>query len=474
MNTENPQHSPAKSWLAIIAISLIAYVGMVSVHWRFETLRDQYTTQTIGWYLLAFAVFVVAVVWMERRGGISMRWVWGPAILFRVLLLLTVPTLSDDVYRYLWDGYVATEGISPYAFAIDSAELDPYQNETRDLANNTWMASPYMPAAQLIFYALATVFPLNPIFMQGLMIVFDLLAAGVLAKLLALAQLPARRLLLYLWNPLVIVEVAHGAHIDAWMGLLTLLTIWLTFKPTQNTLSHVGAPVVFVLATLTKIIPVLALPVLFWRWSWRQLVGYAVLTVGLLIPFGVGAGWGLTGELNGRGLFGALRIYGNQWKFNSGIFHWLNFWLGKQPNVADTVQLSKMIVFAVMLTIMIVVWIFAYRSRSRRTDLRLLFVPFCAYILLTPTVHPWYTLLMLSFVPFLAPNNIGESRWRWLLVAPWLTLSALLIFSYITYLDPAAHGEKEWVRQLEWIPTLTLAVMALLSMPIILRRDGTG
>ena len=67
---------------------------------------------------------------------------------------------------------------------------------------------------------------------------------------------------------------------------------------------------------------------------------------------------------------------------------------------------------------------------------------------------------MIALLPFLAPGE-GESRWQWLLVLPWLYLSGALIFSYLTYLDPQNFGELEWVRRLEWLPTLALLLVAV-------------
>jgi hypothetical protein len=42
---------------------------------------------------------------------------------------------------------------------------------------------------------------------------------------------------------------------------------------------------------------------------------------------------------------------------------------------------------------------------------------------------------------------------------PWLLLSGLLIFSYLTYQDPAAFAERAWVRRLQWWPTIALLVV---------------
>jgi hypothetical protein len=322
------------------------------------------------------------------------------------------------------------------------------------------------------------------------MIIFDLLSGLLIARLLTLAVLPAHYLLIYLWNPLVILEIAHSAHIDAWMIFLTLLAIWLTFKseslssrlgqfPTEKgaeikqngpnlprrigaaSWARIAAPLVLTLATLTKILPVLTIPVLFWRWSWRQWLLYGLATIGFLLPSAWRAGWGVTGPLDGTGLFGALRIYGSVWKFNSGLFYGLEQVLTKQ-GLGDPLSTSKQIVFGSMVVVLFVVWLVARRQKGFRVSLRLTAVPFMAYILLTPTVHPWYILVLIAFLPFLAPGE-GESRWLWLLVLPWLYLSGALIFSYLTYLDPLNFGELEWVRRLQWIPTLIL----LLLTPIV-------
>lgn len=454
------------------ALSLLAYFGLVRLDWLYGTLRNGRTPQTILWYLLAFIAFLGLILWTEKR-GISPRWLWGTAVLFRLLLLFTTPTLSDDVYRYLWDGYVAHQGVSPYAYAINSPELDYLDNPIRAQANNAWMASPYLPAAQGIFWGVTAVAPLRPLFLQITMTLFDLGSGFLIARLLALAALPPRRLILYLWHPLIIVETTHAAHLDAWMIFLTLLAITFTIHNSPFTINHsqlttnhspssphsLIPPLTLAFATLTKIIPALLSPILFWHWTWTQRLLYGLLTIVLLIPFGLQAGWGLTGALDGTGLFGALRIYGRQWNFNSGIFHWLEVWLGQQ-GVAHATDTGKLIVFGLIGLLLTAVFLLARTRLAPRDTLRLMAVPLMGYVLLTPTLHPWYTLILLAFLPFLPPAP-GKGRWRWLLVAPWLYLSGALIFSYLTYLDPLNFGELEWVRQLEWLPTLALLVTAV-------------
>ncbi|MCQ3977936.1 MAG: hypothetical protein DPW09_31295 [Anaerolineae bacterium] len=437
--------------LILAIIGLATYSGLVSLHSRYGGLRDSHIPETLAWYGLAFAAYLAAILWAERRRVGSMKVVWGAAIAFRVLFLLTTPTLSDDVYRYLWDGYVANQGVSPYAYPIDAPELDDLDIPQRALANHRWMASPYLPAAQLLFASLTGLLPLQPLFFQMAMVVFDLLSGIFILKLLKMAGQPGHRILIYLWHPLVVIEVAHGAHVDAWMIFLTMLALWLILSSGQPKMSTWLAPALLALATLTKILPLLLLPVLFWRW--RQLLRYGAVLLALLVPFGLQAGWGLAGPLDGAGLFGAIRIYAGQWNFNSGLFHWLADDLLPNLGVTEANEWAKGGVSLAMLATVAVVWRQARRPLAIGATLRLMAVPFMAYLLLTTTVHPWYALILLAFLPFLAPG-LTESRWRWLAVVPWLYLSATLPLSYLTYLNPLDFRELEWVRQTEWLPTL--------------------
>lgn len=447
---------PSQWGLIITAIlSLGAYAGMAGLHLRYGTLRDAITPDTLTWFALAFVAYLGAIIWTEMRSAVSMRLVWAVAIGCRFILLLTTPTLSDDVYRYIWDGHLVNHGVSPYAYSIDAPALDQFDIPQRALVNNRWMASPYLPAAQLLFGGLTRLLPRQPLYFQVAMVIFDLLSGLIIARLLAIIGLPGRRIVIYLWNPLVIVETAHGAHIDAWMIFLTMLTLWLMFSPQRGQMSTWLAPVTLAGATLTKIVPLLLLPVLFWRWRWSQLLLYGVVTLALMLPSAGGAGWGLTGPLDGTGLFGAIRIYADQWNFNSGLFHWLEVGLLQSAGIIEATDWAKGIVIVALLIVLATVWWQAQHPMTDRAALRLMAGPLMAYILLNTTINPWYLLILLAFLPFLTPAA-EESAWRWIAVLPWLYLSGVLSLSYLTYLDPLDFRELEWVRRTEWLPALGL------------------
>ncbi len=449
-----------KSWLGA-ALLLLGFGALAVLDAAEGTLRAGVVDQTIVWYLVAFAGFALAA-WGNEEREIPVVWLWAVPVLLRLVMLTTSPSLSDDVYRYLWDGHLLSEGVNPYSYVINDPALDAYEIPVRALANNPDLSSPYLPTAHGVFGFAGLVFPSSPLTMQLIMVGFDLLVAALVLRLLKLAQLPTKRVLLYLWNPLVIVEIAHGAHLDALMMALTMAALVATFERRGG----LSGPVLLALATLTRPLPVLVLPVLFWRWTWRQRAMFVIVAVCVVIPWGFGPGYGLTGEPTGSGVFGSARAYTEFFRFNSGIYHWLETWIGGRglddKGWNEPVALTRLVVGASVVVLIGGVWVKA-RSASSDSDvrrtLRLSAVAVGIYVLLTPVLHPWYTLLFFALLVFVAPAADEPVR-RWLLLLPWFYLAATLIFSYLTYEDPQAFAEREWVRQLQWLPTLVLLAVS--------------
>lgn len=420
-------------------------------------------------------------VWVVLRRSVG-RWalpmILGLAFVFRVALLFTTPpTLSSDVYRYIWDGQLANLGVNPYAHAVDSPLLDPFDSPQRALVNHRWMATPYLPAAQVFFALVTKVAPESALVFQVAAVVLDLLTGGLALDLLRRLGLPRTWVLIYLWHPLVVVEFAHGAHVDALMVWLLMAALWALValrSSSISTLASLSRPfsvVALAAATLTKGLPALLVPVVWRRWGWRYVALFGGLLLAACLPFALGAGWGLVGPLNGEGVFGALRIYSVRWNYNSGLYHWLEVALSGYrtpgavpPEVVgwEPIWAAKLIVAAALVSVMICLWIHCLRKRSCEEDLgllRLAVLVLTAYLLLATTVHPWYVTPILPLLPFLPsrPGELGRSG-RYLL--PLLVFSLTVALSYVTYLDPANPLEFGLVRFLEYVPLYLLLVRA--------------
>ena len=428
---------------------------------------------------LAFVGYGIAVRQVlrgaDRRRALPL--ILGFAVLFRVTLLFaTPPTLSDDVYRYIWDGRLMNAGVSPYAHAVESPLLDRFESQQRQLVNHRWMASPYLPAAQALFASVYRISPDSPLAFQIVALLFDLLTGCLIIDLLRRLGLPRERVLISLWNPLLVVEFAHGAHVDSFMIFLIVLAPWALVALRSPYLSAIALAG----ATLTKGLPVLVLPVVVRRWGWRGAIVYLGLIAAVCIPFALGAGWGLTGPLTGEGLFGALRIYAADWNYNSSLYHWLEVGLsgyqtagavpqevvGWQPLLA-----AKLIVSAVLGMVGVAVWRASRKHESDLALLRLSVVVLGAYLLLTTTVHPWYVTLIVPLSPFL-PSRLPEKTGRLLL--PLLFFSAAVSLSYLTYLDPPEFREYALVRFVEYVPLYALLIWAARPAIGVVRDSAPG
>jgi hypothetical protein len=386
--------------------------------------------------------------------------------------------LSDDVYRYIWDGHLLNNGVNPYSFPVNSPQLDGLNTPLRALVNHDWMASPYLPAAQLVFAAVESLFPQNVLGFQVVAVLFDLFTGWLILNLLQQFGLPDQNLLIYLWNPLVIVEFAHGAHIDALMLFLMMLAIWFLVKASgQSKSNSPGSALALAAAGLTKIIPLFLVPIFWWRWSWKDRLIFGAVLIGFIAIFSIDPGLGLIGPLDGTGVFGAIRIYAQLWNYNSGIYHWLEVLIsgyatpgavpvdvvGVAPLLIARLLVSAMFGFALLYTGWLAWKISGADQPSQAHQnldlIRLGLIPLGAYLLFTTTLHPWYAAVVIPLLPFLSSRD-DEDRSYEPFSIPWIYFSIMVALSYLTYLDPADLREYTWVRLLEYIPLYGLLAWA--------------
>ncbi len=183
-----------------------------------------------GAFAAAFVFYLAACALVVRQGVAASRWwplalILGLALLPRLVLLSSTPALSDDLYRYIWDGKVAAAGLDPYRYAPDAPELAHLRDPLWEPVNQKSQRTPYPPAAQLVFAATYRLAPDSVKAQQVVATLADLLTIGALLLLLRRLGLPRERVLLYAWSPLPMLHFAHSAHNDALMLAPLLLAL---------------------------------------------------------------------------------------------------------------------------------------------------------------------------------------------------------------------------------------------------------
>ena len=106
-------------WLAVIA-------------WlAFGTDRSDFRILSLGCGVLFAGYF-----WVLTRRSEWWPFYLGVAVLARLILLFAEPWLSDDIYRFIWDGYLWQAGINPFT-ALPSAYAEQGFNVPASIRNST-------------------------------------------------------------------------------------------------------------------------------------------------------------------------------------------------------------------------------------------------------------------------------------------------------------------------------------------------
>jgi len=272
-----------------------------------------HTAEFVIIYSGVFALYLAACALVlepdHQVTGLRLVVITSFALLYRLILLPTLPTLSDDMYRYVWDGRVQGHGLSPYRYppgARELAALRPwkppvYQTVWRHI-NRKEAVTVYPPGAQMAFAGLWRLMGDRVIGFKAAFVVAETIGAVVLLGLLRACQLPPERVLIYLWSPLLVFEVAQAGHVDGLM--LPLLAAALLARVRERPIwlgLCLGA------ATLVKLFPALLLPALLplpARWSWRglrapglTLAAFAGVIGVAYLPYVLGNGGGVLGFL---------------------------------------------------------------------------------------------------------------------------------------------------------------------------------
>src|SRR6185295_6960667 len=102
----------------IIALSLLG----VSMLVLYRLAVQSKGVVDIAWFLKLVVIqsaIYLAVAWLSLRSRYS-RPILVVGLLFAALFRLSIifypPYLSDDIYRYVWDGRVQSAGINPYRY----------------------------------------------------------------------------------------------------------------------------------------------------------------------------------------------------------------------------------------------------------------------------------------------------------------------------------------------------------------------
>ncbi|MGB1211165.1 MAG: mannosyltransferase [Lacinutrix venerupis] len=391
-------------------------------------------------YVLLFTIFYFLI----KNNKENTNFLTAIAFLFRAIFILSIPNLSQDFYRFIWDGRLILQGINPYLYTPESyisqaqypvAQAQELYNGMRQL--NASHFTNYPPINQLCFI-IAGVFAGKSIVGSAMVLRLLIIAAdfGILyygKKLLKQLKLPTHNIFWYILNPFIIIELTGNLHFE---GVMIFFLIWSLY------LLHVGkwkwAAVVFALSIATKLVPLMFLPLFFWWFLKEQttknfiklITFYTIVlvtTVLLFAPF-----------FSSQFIDNYAKTVGlwfSNFEFNASIYYIaraIGYWFRGYNEIAVIGKILPVI------TILFILYLsFLKKNTSLQKLINAMLFSFTIYLFLSTTVHPWYiaTILMLSiFTNYKFP----------------LVWSFIIIISYLAYAN-ADNTENLWVIALEYL-----------------------
>jgi hypothetical protein len=441
---------------AVTLTYLIAY--------QLEDLREN----TVGFEVAFFAAFllylaaVALILQSETADTTAATWliILTFALLPRLLLLPMKPTLSDDMFRYVWDGRIQNNGLSPYAYPPDAKEVAQFR--VGDTAQSrfgfaVWpqinrkpYVTVYPPAAQMSYAAIWRVVGDSVTGFKAAFVLAELVGVWLLYHLLRALSLPPQRLLIYLWSPLLIYEVAHAGHVDGLMLPLLILVFWARVKERYGLMgAALGA------AVLVKLFPLILLPALLpplWGRDWKSRLRPFAKTV---ISF---SGIILSGYLPyviwGDNALGFLPHYFGE-NFNMGlarIVHEVAELVGRSPST-----LANLLTFGGLL-VLSVIYLVKPAADGRAALVRCVWL-IGWFTLFTQNLFPWYLLWLLPLLAcFLEPGKLFGFRLS--PITAWFFFSGLVMLAYTFFID---WHIVPWAQTAEFLPFYLLLIAGWLQ-----------
>lgn len=400
------------------------------------------------------ALFYLAYYLIKsNRGNLGM--LVGFGIIFRLVFIAATPNLSQDFYRFLWDGRLLLEGINPYLTTPETylANGQEVVSQARELYAgmgelNGSHYSNYPPVNQL-FFAIAALFSGKSILgsVIVLRVVLILADIGILyfgKKILEHLNLSPHTIFWYFLNPFIIIELTGNLHCEGAMLFFVVWALYLLFKG-----RWFWAAVLLGLSISVKLIPLMLLP-LFFQWFvkkealqkgfGRLVLFYLITALTVVITFAPF----LSSEFL-RNFSETISLWFQNFEFNASIYYIIR-WIGFQTIgwniIADVGKILPLIVIGFLLALTF--------FRSNKTPVQLitaLLLGISFYFLLSTTVHPWYAATPLLLSVF--------TRYRFPIV--W---SFMIMFSYSAY-GPNGFSENLWLVGAEYVVVIGFFIWEL-------------
>lgn len=351
----------------------------------------------------ALTIYILENTKKFSNVAFNRNYFWFYTIIIRIVILSLPIGLSDDIYRYLWDGHLQHENVNPYIFSPSSTELIDYRTHWWNRVNNPEIKTPYPPFAQILFFGITSIssdINLLILIFRIVMILFDIGIIVIIQRLLKIYKIPERRIILYAWSPLVLFEISGNAHVDIVASFFMLLSVYFILQSSEFEHFKTYSGISLAMAFLTKFFPIVILPFLILKWGIKGIVGFigTILLISLIY---------IDSNLNPIYPEG-LRIFVKYFNFNESIFRVYRHFLLHSFNIQDADTVARTHYIIIMFTVSFLILLYFYGNLLKSIESSNIkeyignsvksyqFLVLLA-LLLGPDIQPWYLLWLLPF-----------------------------------------------------------------------------
>jgi alpha-1,6-mannosyltransferase len=420
-------------WMSsALFLAILLYLGYGLQRWQHE------------WLIPAFLCLFLISWWMVKQSMPAQK-IIVLGMLFRLSLLLMTPNLSDDVYRFIWDGNLWLDGIHPFLFTPTQLMEGSIENYSPNAQLFTKLNSPnyfsiYPAFHQFIFIVAALIGGGNELLSIITIRFFILLAEwGSLVVMLHLLRhyfKPVSLLALYAFNPLVILELSGNLHFEAFVVFFLSMALLAVVKEKLPT-----AAFAWVMAITTKLLPLILLPIIIRQLDLKRGLIFSIMVVlGSILSFGLLWHTQLIGHLGE-----SIGLYFQKFEFNGSIYLLFRQWGMAKMGYNPIQMLGPILAFVAAVCLFTLPFLYPKKYKLPGW----ISLSFLLFFLLSTTVHPWYIIPALYF-------GIIGGLWFPLL---W---SVLIVFTYLQY------GESSFTE----MPIIMIFEYGLLLFFVIAELSG--
>lgn len=424
-----------KTFLKLHRVSLILAVLSFVFYYTFAYHLQRTDFVKLLTLFVALFFFCFKLIQFEK---LNFRFLLGLGIIFRLVFLFIEPNLSQDFYRFIWDGHLVANGDNPYLYTPDDLmknmfsiipNADVLYEGMGSLSARHY--SNYPPLNQLLF-ALAAFIGGKSMFGSLLVLRSTIILADIGVfyfgrRLLKNLNKSPHLIFWYFLNPLVIVELTGNLHFEGVMLFFFILSMFLLSINKWKV-----AAVVMACSISVKLVPLLFLPLFFKYLGWKKsIVFYSIIGITslvLFLPFN-------TPEFIDN-YTKTISLWFSNFEFNSSIYN-----IAKKIAIHFDAKPWEFIKeYGKITPILTIATVALFTFLPKKYDLnRVLWSMMWVmtiYYFISTTVHPWYPIFLVLLSIF--------TTYRYAII--W---SAAIVLSYFAY-SQTDFNENLWLLAIEY------------------------